>query len=116
MSGMDKTKIQKVNKALIATVFATSGIALVVPPPQKAEAATSPFKDIDQYSSHYDNILKLYSQGAISGFADNTFRPNQNVTRGQAAKMLATVLKLDLKMYRTLITRMFQKVVNITNT
>jgi len=94
---MDKTKIQKVNKALIATVFATSGIALVVPPPQKAEAATSPFKDIDQYSSHYDNILKLYSQGAISGFADNTFRPNQNVTRGQAAKMLATVLKLDLK-------------------
>lgn len=97
MSGMDKTKIQKVNKALIATVFATSGIALVVPPPQKAEAATSPFKDIDQYSSHYDNILKLHSQGAISGFADNTFRPNQNVTRGQAAKMLATVLKLDLK-------------------
>ncbi|MFJ7408907.1 MULTISPECIES: S-layer homology domain-containing protein [unclassified Lysinibacillus] len=94
---MDKTKIQKVNKALIATVFATSGIAVVVPPPQKVAAATSPFVDINQYSSHYDNILKLYSQGAISGFADKTFRPNQNVTRGQAAKMLATVLKLDLK-------------------
>ena len=96
-SEMDKTKIQKVNKALIATVFATSGIAVVVPPPQKVVAATSPFIDINQYSSHYDNILKLYSQGAISGFADKTFRPNQNVTRGQAAKMLATVLKLDLK-------------------
>ncbi|MEX3747480.1 S-layer homology domain-containing protein [Lysinibacillus xylanilyticus] len=94
---MDKTKIQKVNKALIATVFATSGIAVVVPPPQKAAAATSPFTDIDQYSSHYDNILKLYAQGAISGYADKTFRPNQNVTRGQAAKMLATVLNLDLK-------------------
>ncbi|MFJ7665126.1 S-layer homology domain-containing protein [Lysinibacillus sp. NPDC097162] len=94
---MDKTKIQKVNKALIATVLATSGIAVVVPPPQKVAAATSPFVDINQYSSHYDNILKLYSQGAISGFADKTFRPNQNVTRGQAAKMLATVLKLDLK-------------------
>ncbi|MGE7674935.1 S-layer homology domain-containing protein [Lysinibacillus sp. NPDC094403] len=97
---MDKTKVQKVqkvNKALIATVFATSGIAVVVPPPQKAAAATSPFTDIDQYSSHYDNILKLYSQGAISGYADKTFRPNQSVTRGQAAKMLATVLKLDLK-------------------
>ncbi|MGE7916289.1 S-layer homology domain-containing protein [Lysinibacillus xylanilyticus] len=94
---MDKTKIQKVNKALIATVFATSGIAVVVPLPQKAAAATSPFTDIDQYSSHYDNILKLYSQGAISGYADKTFRPNQNVTRGQAAKMLATVLNLDLK-------------------
>lgn len=94
---MDKTKIQKVNKALIATVFATSGIAVVVPPPQKAVAATSPFKDIDQYNSHYENILKLYKQGAIGGFPDKTFRPNQSVTRGQAAKMLATVLDLDLK-------------------
>ncbi len=94
---MDKTKIQKVNKALIATVFATSGIAVVVPPPQKAAAATSPFTDIDQYSSHYNEILNLYSQGVINGFADNTFRPNENVTRGQAAKMLVKVLKLDTK-------------------
>ncbi|MBG9456935.1 S-layer protein [Lysinibacillus sphaericus] len=94
---MDKTKIQKVNKALIATVFATSGIAVVVPPPQKAAAASSPFTDVDPYSSHYDDILKLYNQGAINGYADNTFRPNQSVTRGQAAKMLATVLKLDLR-------------------
>ncbi|KOS66222.1 S-layer protein [Lysinibacillus contaminans] len=94
---MDKTKIQKVNKALIATVFATSGIAVVVPPPQKALAATSPFLDITPYSSHYDNILNLYKQGAIGGYPDKTFRPNQNVTRGQAAKMLATVLNLSLK-------------------
>ncbi|KOY83772.1 S-layer homology domain-containing protein [Lysinibacillus macroides] len=94
---MDKTKIQKVNKAMIATVFATSGIAVVVPPPQKAAAATSPFKDIDQYSDHYNDILKLYSQGVIDGFLDNTFRPDVSVTRGQAAKMLATALKLDTK-------------------
>ncbi|MCS1391235.1 S-layer homology domain-containing protein [Lysinibacillus boronitolerans] len=93
---MDKSKIQKVNKALIATVFASSGIAVVVPPP-KAAAATSPFTDINQYTDHYNDILKLYSQGVIKGFADNTFRPDVNVTRGQAAKMLATVLKLDTK-------------------
>ena len=82
---------------MIATVFATSGIAVVVPPPQKAAAATSPFKDIDQYSDHYNDILKLYSQGVIDGFLDNTFRPDVSVTRGQAAKMLATALKLDTK-------------------
>ncbi|WP_338652252.1 S-layer homology domain-containing protein [Lysinibacillus sp. Y5S-8] len=94
---MDKSKIQKVNKALIATVFATSGIAVVVPPPQKAAAATSPFTDIDQYSVHYNDILKLYSQGVINGFADKTFHPDVNVTRGQAAKMIATALKLDTR-------------------
>ena len=93
---MDKSKIQKVNKALIATVFASSGIAVVVPPP-KAAAASSPFTDINQYTDHYNDILKLYSQGVIKGFADNTFRPDVNVPRGQAAKMLATVLKLDTK-------------------
>lgn len=94
---MDKSKIQKVNKALIATVFASSGIAVVVPSPQKAAAATSPFTDIDQYSDNYNEILKAYSQGIMSGFSDNTFRPNVSVTRGEAAKMLATALKLDTK-------------------
>lgn len=93
---MDKSKIQRVNKALIATVFASSGIAVVVPPP-KAAAATSPFTDINQYSDNYNEILKLYSQGVMSGFADNTFRPDVSVTRGEAAKMLATALKLDTK-------------------
>lgn len=93
---MDKSKIQKVNKALIATVFASSGIAVVVPPP-KAAAASSPFTDINQYSDNYNEILKLYSQGVMSGFADNTFRPDVSVTRGEAAKMLATALKLDTK-------------------
>lgn len=93
---MDKSKIQKVNKALIATVFASSGIAAVVSPP-KAAAATSPFTDINQYSDNYNEILKLYSQGVMSGFADNTFRPDVSVTRGEAAKMLATALKLDTK-------------------
>ncbi|WP_416141275.1 S-layer homology domain-containing protein [Lysinibacillus capsici] len=93
---MDKSKIQKVNKALIATVFASSGIAVVVPPPNAA-AATSPFTDINQYSDNYNEILKLYSQGVMSGFADNTFRPDVSVTRGEAAKMLATALKLDTK-------------------
>lgn len=96
-SEMDKTKIQKVNKALIATVFATSTVTVVVPPPQKAAAATSPFTDITPYDSHYDNILSLYKQGAINGYADKTFRANNHVTRGQAAKMLATVLDLSLK-------------------
>lgn len=93
---MDKSKIQKVNKALIATVFASSGIAAVVSPP-KAAAATSPFTDINQYSDNYNEILKLYSQGVMSGFTDNTFRPDVSVTRGEAAKMLATALKLDTK-------------------
>ena len=94
---MDKNKIQKVNKVLISAVFAGSGIAFVIPSSQKAVAATSPFKDLTPYDSHYETIMSLYSQGAISGYADKTFRPHNYVTRGQAAKMLASVLGLSFR-------------------
>ena len=99
---------------MIATVFASSGIAAVVSPP-KAKLATSPFTDINQYSDNYNEILKLYSQGVMSGFADNTFRPDVSVTRGEA-KMLATALKLDTKISKILTIRMFQRAINIINT
>ena len=93
---MDKYKIQKASKILVSTVFAASGMALVMPTSQQAVAATSPFKDLTPYDSHYDTIMNLYSQGAINGYPDQTFRPNNHVTRGQAAKMLAIVLGLKL--------------------
>ena len=30
----------------------------------------------------------MAAQGIISGYEDNTFRPNNNITRGQMAKIL----------------------------
>lgn len=47
-----------------------------------------PFSDlgIDNWASDY--VEYLVSQGAISGYSDGTFRPNDNVTRAQFAKML----------------------------
>ncbi|WP_264990065.1 S-layer homology domain-containing protein [Lysinibacillus piscis] len=93
---MDKTKIQKVNKALIATVFGASGLAVVVPPPEKVAAATLPFKDVDQNSSHYSSIVKLYTQKVMDGYKDNTFRPDVAVTRGEVAKIIAKALELDV--------------------
>lgn len=41
------------------------------------------------YSPFYIYIRCLYCRGIISGYADNTFRPYSNVTRGQAAKMIS---------------------------
>ena len=33
----------------------------------------------------------MVAQGVISGYADGTFRPQANITRGQMAKILYTV-------------------------
>ncbi|MEG0258374.1 MAG: S-layer homology domain-containing protein [Lysinibacillus sp.] len=92
---MDKKKIQKVNKALIATVFATSGVTVAMPIVDHASAAGKYFSDVKLGSTHYDNILKLSARGIISGYNDGTFRPANGVTRAQAAKMLAKTLGID---------------------
>ena len=56
--------------------------------------AISGFSDVD--GSKYEKAVeKLVELGIINGFDDNTFRPNNNVTRAQLAKMLVVALKME---------------------
>ena len=44
------------------------------------------------------SVRNLEAYGVIQGYEDNTIRPNQNITRAQAAEMVWQVLKfLDMK-------------------
>jgi hypothetical protein len=45
------------------------------------------FVDVPVGSTFYDYIETLYNHGAINGYADQTFRPQNNVTRAQLSKM-----------------------------
>ncbi|HUS13950.1 MAG TPA: S-layer homology domain-containing protein [Chloroflexia bacterium] len=47
-----------------------------------------PFTDVDVYNPFYVYIRCLYCRGIVSGYADNTFRPFTNITRGQVAKIV----------------------------
>jgi S-layer homology domain len=47
------------------------------------------FTDVPQGSTFYSYIQCLVCKGIVSGYPDGTFRPNNPVTRGQAAKMIA---------------------------
>ncbi|WP_053484391.1 S-layer homology domain-containing protein [Lysinibacillus sp. FJAT-14745] len=77
--------------ALVAAL-ATSAI-VVVPTAQ----ATDKFSDID-YTKEYGVAVKdLAERGIIKGYADGTFKPFADVTRGQASKILAGLLGLDTK-------------------
>jgi len=53
------------------------------------------FGDVVQGSTFYADIMNLTSAGAISGYADNTFRPGATVTRGQLAKMVAVAFAVS---------------------
>ncbi len=53
------------------------------------------FKDVNDRHSHYASIHKLADRQVIKGYKDGTFRPNQQVTRGQVASIIANVLDLN---------------------
>lgn len=56
------------------------------------------FTDIENYwAATYVDFL--YNSGVTTGYADGSFRPNQNITRAQFAVMLYRYLKLDESKY-----------------
>jgi hypothetical protein len=76
--------------------IALASIAAVVAVPVVASAQQSPFTDVVDQNSHAAAINNLVERGIISGFGDGTYRPNATLTRGQAAKILANVLGLNV--------------------
>jgi len=46
------------------------------------------FTDVPSDHPYYDDIMACYEHGVVGGYDDNTFRPNNNATRGQVCKML----------------------------
>lgn len=81
-------------KFYTVAVASLAATAVAVAP---ASAAGS-FTDVAKDNAHFEAITALQTAGVISGYPDGTFKPAQDVTRGQAAKMLAGALGLDTKM------------------
>ena len=50
-------------------------------------------KDLEK-SPYKKEIMKLIEDEVVSGYSDNTFRPEKNITRGEFSKMIANALKL----------------------
>jgi outer membrane protein assembly factor BamB len=52
-------------------------------------ACTISFNDVPQGSTFYPFVRCLACKGILGGYADGTFRPNNEVTRGQLSKIVA---------------------------
>jgi len=59
----------------------------------------SPYPDVSKDLCPWSNdaILLLTENGVFSGFTDGTFRPKENVSRGQAAKILSLLRDLPTR-------------------
>ena len=76
------------------TFIATAAVATVVAP--TAALATTDFKDVKSTDYYAEAIQSLAERGIIKGYTeDQTFRPGKDVTRGQAAKIIAGILGYD---------------------
>lgn len=85
---------QKTSRKAFATTAAAVMAATAVTPVAAFAASKTSFPDVPA-GEYADAINNLAGQGILNGFEDGTFRPNDPVLREQAAKILATALKLD---------------------
>ena len=84
-----KSKTSKAVKITTSLAMVTTSVGAVVSPLQ-----ANAFTDIEN-NPHKHDIEKLLERKIISGYPDGTFKPDNPVTRGQAAKMIARLLNLN---------------------
>ena len=84
MVGMDEKTFapdQQLSRAMLAVIlYAMAG--------EPAVTGESPFADVPAGCWYTDAIVWAAQNGIVCGFGDGTFRPNEAVTRAQAAVML----------------------------
>lgn len=81
-------------KVFISTLASTIAVANFAVPQPDVQAA-SKFSDISEKSPLYNDIVELANRGILNGYKDGSFRPNDALTRGQAAKILVNILGLS---------------------
>ncbi|CEO26157.1 S-layer homology domain-containing protein [Paraclostridium sordellii] len=55
------------------------------------DKGVSNFKDINQKNWYYNDVCIAIKAGYINGYEDNTFRPDKQITREEAAKIIVSI-------------------------
>ena len=85
-SSLNLTPTPSITPTRTATPTITPGGPTFTPAPS-ATPCTITFTDVHPTDYFYTPISYLYCHGIVSGYADNTFRPYNNTTRGQMVKV-----------------------------
>jgi len=60
-------------------------------------AAASYIKDITSDTPYISSILKMYESGIVSGYTDNSFGPEREVSRGELATIIVKIVDKTLR-------------------
>lgn len=86
----------KIKQFAVATIAAVTLTAASVPAVFANEYTSISFSDVKEGSSHFESITLLADAGIIKGYPDNTFKPNDKLSRANAAVLFANALALEL--------------------
>ena len=50
------------------------------------------FSDVDSDTKYRSAIIALYEAGAVTGYEDGTFRPENTITRAEVCVILSNIL------------------------
>lgn len=82
-------------KRKIMTAFVALLIACSLPLSSSA-AVKQLFKDVPPTKHFAQAVNELAERNVIGGYPDGTFKPSHSITRGQAAAIIAKMIKLDM--------------------
>lgn len=54
------------------------------------------FSDVPQDSWYYESVTQLQEKGLISGYADNSFKPQANISNAEALKMILSAANIQV--------------------
>lgn len=84
----------KKHRKFVASAVTAAVVASAVAPAAGFAAEAPKFKDVPTWAK--DAVDYLVGKGAINGYEDGTFKPDQSIKRAEAAKILAVTLGLTI--------------------
>lgn len=81
---------KKILAAFGALIFACS-----LPLTEASAASTKQFSDVPASKYFAEAVYDLAERNILGGYPDGTFKPGNSITRGQAAAIIAKMVKLD---------------------
>lgn len=75
--------------------FAAALALVASAPAAAAQSSGGQFRDVPEDHAHHDSIEAVADAGVVVGYPDGTYRPENDVTRGQVATILATAAHME---------------------
>jgi|GEM_PF-2057458 len=78
----------KMNRVSLSVGVTTLLLASAIAPAFAVTGAGQSFTDVSASNPHYEAIMYLKSAGVIGGYPDGSFKPDQNISRVEALKLI----------------------------